>query len=69
MGKYNKAIGTIVGALIGAGFMWAANKYGGSCDATGDCTVFGINSATITGVVMSLFATAGTVAAPKNTNT
>ena len=69
MGKYSKAIGTIIGALIGAVFMWAASKYGGSCDATGNCTVFGISSATVTGIVMTLTATVGTVAAPKNTGT
>lgn len=69
MGAYSKAIGTIVGAIIGAVFMWLSSKYGGSCDAAGVCTVFGINSATITGIVMTLFATVGTVAAPKNTGT
>lgn len=69
MGKYSKAIGTIVGAIIGALFMWAASKYGGSCDAAGECTVFGISSSTVTGIVMTLFATVGTVAAPKNTGT
>lgn len=69
MGAYSKAIGTIVGAVIGAIFMWASAKWGGTCDAEGACTVFGISSTAVTTVVMTLFATLGTIAAPKNTGT
>jgi hypothetical protein len=69
MGAYSKAIGTIIGAAVGAGFMWAASKWGGSCDAAGVCTVFGISSDVVTGIVLTVFGTIGTVAAPKNTNT
>lgn len=69
MGAYSKAIGTVVGAIVGLLFTWLAAKFGGTCDAAGVCTVFGVSSSVVTGIITTLTATIGTVAAPKNTGT
>lgn len=66
MGAYSKFIGSIVGSIVGALLLWAASKGFGTCDAAGVCTVFGINSETITGAVLAVFAALGVYVAPAN---
>jgi len=70
MGAYSKAIGTVIGAVVGLIFVWAVSKGIASCDATGaNCTVFGMSETAVTGIATSVFGTLGTIFAPKNTGT
>lgn len=67
MSAYSKAIGTVIGALVGILFTYLASKGFATCDATGaNCTVFGLSEATVSAALISIFGTLGTVFAPKN---